>query len=210
MTKCFIFILCAGLLFMGLSSCEQGKNQLENALNKGASNRIQLEKVLSHYSIHIQDSLHLKAARFLIKNMPGHLTYSNPFIENYINTMDSVYPTMSNIVKRVVYNIPLRELLPELEKVGRVEDLKMIKSEFLIQHIDNAIEMWMRCPWLRSFTFEDFCEYVLPYRIAKEPLLEKDSTLYNWKQLVRLLKNIFVESNAVKDVCIVKIKGGTI
>ncbi len=187
MTKPFIFILCIGIFFASLFSCEQNETQLENALNKGASNRIQLEKVLSHYSIHIQDSLHLKAARFLIKNMPGHLTYSNPFIENYINTMDSVYPTMSNIVKRVVYNIPLRELMLELEKLGRVEDVKIIKSEFLIQHIDNAIEMWTCCPWLRSFTFEDFCEYVLPYRMAKEPLLESDSTLYWWKQLVEVL-----------------------
>ncbi len=188
MTKSFVFILCTSMFFITLLSCGRSKNALKDVLSESGSNRIQLETVLSHYSRTPQDSLHLKAACFLIRNMPGHLTYSNLFVKNYMDEMDSIYPDMSNIVKRVIYNIPFRNTLLEKSKKNRyIEDIKIIKSEYLIQHIDNAIDMWKRCPWLRSFTFEDFCEYVLPYRIAKEPLLENDSTLYWWQQLVAVM-----------------------
>lgn len=187
MSKHFIPMCCLCMSFLCLFSCKKKGNALEDALAVSGSNRVQLETIFSYYSVHLQDSSHLKAAQFLIRNMPGHSAYSSPFIESYFHTMDSVYPEMSNVVKRAVYNIPLRQLVLESEEIKRIEDIKTVKSEYLIQHINNAIEMWNRCPWLRSFTFEDFCEYVLPYRIAKEPLLENDSTLYNWKQLVRLL-----------------------
>lgn len=187
MSKHFISVCCLYMSFLCLFSCKEKEDALEEALAVSGSNRTQLKTVLSYYSSHLQDSLHLKAAQFLIRNMPGHSTYSGLFVRNYFHTMDSVYPEMSNVVKRAVYNIPLRQQSLESESIKRIEDIKTVKSEYLTQHINNAIEMWNGCPWLRSFTFEDFCEYVLPYRIAKEPLLENDSTLYGWKYLAGVL-----------------------
>ena len=45
---------------------------LEQALELAGSNRCELEKVLEHYA---DDSLKLEAAKFLIRNMPGHYSY---------------------------------------------------------------------------------------------------------------------------------------
>lgn len=47
---------------------------LEQALEAAGENRAELEKVIAHYSQSPEDSLSLKAALFLIENMPGHYT----------------------------------------------------------------------------------------------------------------------------------------
>ena len=47
------------------------------------NNRPELEKVLEHYKENDADSLKLKAARFLIMNMPGHRSYTGKDIEEY-------------------------------------------------------------------------------------------------------------------------------
>lgn len=46
--------------------------QLEQALSLAGSNRPELEKVIRYYQTEHPDELKLKAARFLIANMPGH------------------------------------------------------------------------------------------------------------------------------------------
>ena len=60
------------MLFSILTSCIQQESQLEQAISQSGDNHIELEKVLLHYSVNQSDSLKLKAAKFLIENMPGH------------------------------------------------------------------------------------------------------------------------------------------
>ena len=57
-----------------LSACSSQDNRLEYALRFAESNRTELEKVLDHYST---DPEKLKAARFLIENMPYHYGYES-------------------------------------------------------------------------------------------------------------------------------------
>ena len=70
-------------------SCTNANKKLEIALKQSGSNRIELEKVISYYTKEKKDSLHLKAALFLIENMPGHYTPSNSFMTRYIYEIDS-------------------------------------------------------------------------------------------------------------------------
>ncbi len=169
-----------GLVLM--ISCSTSGTKLETALEQSGANRKEMEKVLRHFSGNTSDSLQLRAAEFLIANMPGHYSLESSRLIRYREAMDSLYPAMSNIVKRVVYTIPLREhLFNDQTKI--IGDIETVRSEYLIRHIDNAIQMWNSCSWLRAFTFEDFCEYLLPYRITNEPLLENDSTSYLWKSV---------------------------
>ena len=64
----FILLL---LLCIILPSCKKREEDimLEQALQFAGKNRVELEKVLTHYA---NDSLKLEAAKFLIRNMPGH------------------------------------------------------------------------------------------------------------------------------------------
>lgn len=150
---------------------------MEESLKESGKNRPELEKVLAHYA---NDSLKLQAAYFLISNMPGHHSWDSPQLSAYRNKMDSIYPEASSVTKRVVYSIPWHNDF-SMEARQRVEDIQVIKGDFLIKHIDNAIAMWKTCPWLKELPFEDFCEYLLPYRVGDEPLTSMDETHFWWK-----------------------------
>lgn len=172
-----VFILSIVLF---LFSC-QYPQPVRKALMQSGKNKAELEKVLRHYSLKKEDSMHLKAAEFLIAGMPEHFSFKSKALSDYITETDSIYPNMSNIIKRVVYQIPIHEYTFFGTKIL---DIEVMKSDFLIAHIDNSIKMWKLCPWLKDITFEDFCEYLLPYRFAQEPLLmDIDSTAFWWKEM---------------------------
>ena len=52
----------------------------------------------------------------------------------------------------------------------KVYDAQVISADFLINHIDHVFRVWDSRPWLRHYSFDEFCRYVLPYRLADEPL----------------------------------------
>ena len=60
------------LSFLLVSASCNGHSELDKALRLSGDNRIELEKVIRHFSQDTSDSLKLKAALFLIENMPGH------------------------------------------------------------------------------------------------------------------------------------------
>ena len=46
-------------------------------------------------------------------------------------------------------------------------DVQTLSADYLIQNIDEAFAVWNR-PWNRHLTFEEFCEWILPYRVGTE------------------------------------------
>ena len=52
----------------------------------------------------------------------------------------------------------------------RKKDIEVVDSAFLVEHIEWAFKVWKEQPWGGNVTFDDFCEYILPYRIGDEPL----------------------------------------
>lgn len=56
-------------------SCAKHSSNLTNSLELAGDNRVELEKVLSHYSKDKKDSLKYKAAVFLIENMPDNYSF---------------------------------------------------------------------------------------------------------------------------------------
>jgi len=160
-----IISFCLCLL---LPSC--GDNALEQALRQSGANRPQLEQVLRHYSNHDSLRFHLQAARFLIRHMPGHQSMEGGCLPELCEGLDSLHPEMSLPVRRVVLTIPQR--MPRYaEEMTPAEDISRISADFLIAHIDSVMLARRLCPWLSRITFEEFCEYVLPYRFSEEPLM---------------------------------------
>ena len=64
-------ILLFGFLFFSSGCSHKKDSPLEEVLKLAGSNRHELERVIKHYSKDPEDSLKLKAAEFLILNMPG-------------------------------------------------------------------------------------------------------------------------------------------
>ncbi len=160
------------LIFIGLvSSCTAGKpdnSLLEQALQASGGNRGELEKVLEHFSEDPADSLKLKAAQFLIEYMPGHWGVDSASISGHIAHVDSL-PGLPYAFRRLLLDVPARypDSFPQAK---RVEDIQIVKAQDLIGHVEWAFQMKDSCPWLDNIGFEAFCEGILPYRIAHEPL----------------------------------------
>ena len=159
----FIITLFLPLLF----SCHRESNSgnLERALELAGENRIELEKVLEHYGKDPADSLKLKAAGFLIENMDTYFFITSPELEAYYNTLDSIF-TLNNWDD---YISEEQEILlsqmngPNSNKFKIIPDLQYVSAEFLIDNIDRAFEAW-KSPFAKELSFEDFCEYLLPYK----------------------------------------------
>ncbi len=62
----------------------------ESALEQVGSNRKELGKVIEHYKGKPEDSLKLKAACFLIENMPGHFSNDTTNLYKYRPVIEKI------------------------------------------------------------------------------------------------------------------------
>lgn len=151
------------LLVLTLAACQSEKDRrLEYALEFAGDNCVELEKVLEHYRT---DPEKLEAARFLIRNMPGWYSYEG-------NELDSIHHLLVGVCEG--RSISKREKNKwnriSFDSLSKIYDAQVITAEYLIDNIDLAFEVWRKYPWNRNLPFDDFCELILPYRIADEPL----------------------------------------
>lgn len=157
-----LLLLCTSFV---LSSCDKAMNPLESALQLAGANRMELEKVLQHYSTTPDDSLKYRSAVYLIENMPEHYSYSNATLLNrYYDQIDSVLQIYPN--DSAAQTIVLIDLLNQMsvENLLPVFDNKIISSAYLIKNIDQAMNLWMKGEWASHLNFDEFCEYLLPYK----------------------------------------------
>lgn len=168
MLKCKT-INCLVLIYLSYFSACSNNFLLEQALTSAGSNRAELEKVLDHYK---HDSLKYRAACFLIENMPGKygIEAENPddaykcFLKN-IPEKDSINWKLDSCHVGHLLDSVATIAVPRMRKV---EDIKKITSSLLIENIDYAFKAWEESGY--SYDFDDFCHYILPYRIGHEPL----------------------------------------
>ena len=99
--------------------------------------------------------------------MPGHGWYEGDESIRYRRWVDSLYCGIRDDQREMLYQAPLSKPFIVKELV-RKEDLKCLKADFLIRHIERSFRAWQHLPWLSDLPFGDFCEYVLPYRCADE------------------------------------------
>lgn len=177
-------IFCLQLLFFSLISCNNKHNALKYALHKAGNNKQELEKVLDFYKSNPADSLKYKAAVFLIENMPDH-----SFVKS-INGFQSVFDSIQNYPKDPKRRDVFEKLLDSVSQKINIEvsneilDIEYISSDFLINNIELAFKAWYRIPKNKRASFDDFCNYILPYRNSDEPLekntREKLAKKYAW------------------------------
>ena len=65
------------------------------------------------------------------------------------------------------------------EKEIITPDLFAIRTDFLIENIDLAFEVWKKYPWCSHLTEQEFCRLILPYRMKNEPLEDWRSFYYH-------------------------------
>jgi len=168
----FIFLSSLVLLFAsGCGSLSGYPSDVDEALKAAGDNRAELETVLAHYKAG-GDSLKFQAACFLIGNMEGHCYVTYMFVDTAgeevtLNALEfDDYDSLLAACSRIEQE--RGEL--DYERNTRVDDLETIRADFLIDQIDLAFRAWREKPWAEKVSFENFCEYILPYRGSNEPL----------------------------------------
>lgn len=153
------------IVFILATACK--KSNLEIALEFAGDNRTELEKVLSHYGRNAEDSLKLKAAQYLIENMPGHVYFDDSNTNGYFAKIDSLYPDEPFYIKHTLYDLPSFVLSGGN---NMKQDIHYIKADYLIRHIDYSFDLWLSSPWAVDVPFDTFRDHILPYRVGYEPL----------------------------------------
>ncbi len=144
---------------------------VSQVLNEAGSNRKELVKVIRHYE-KSGDKEKLKAAYFLIGNMGD---------KSYVHF--SVVDSSGKNVHFNVLNYPnYKAMVAAWDSIEAVRgpihnqrdsvayDKKVMTADFLISNIDLAFKAWRQFPWAHHIGFDQFCEYILPYRGSNEPL----------------------------------------
>ena len=160
-------------------SCDkkQANEYLEYALRAAGNNRSELEAVLEHYK---DDPEKLAAARFLIENMPGHESFQDEEIDQYYNLALKVLQSDLKPVEQRDSLLHVSDDKFSLLKYRTVPDVRIMKADYLIHSIDYAYSQWKDNPWSSHICFEDFCQWILPYKAVElQPLDYWRDTLYN-------------------------------
>lgn len=170
------------LLFIPLVLHAQYPVTVETVLKKAGANRVELEKALD-YSLKTGDSLKIKAMQFLITNMDIHSS-SNYYWEDstgkkiVYNELDfSDFEQARLNLEKIKEKNPEMKVKPVIHK-----DVETLTADYLIQNLEKAFSAW-RTSEIKTTSFADFCEYILPYRISVEPVQnwrDEYANKYKW------------------------------
>lgn len=199
------------VILFALTACAPLPQGVEESLQIAGSNKWELRKVLRHYRKQEADSLKYKAALFLVDNMKWHgneaeIKFPDPVIPGLVERADTFYySVMGDVPNSAINKKQIKDSIaafgkkfqeeikqmtvqpPYNEKIP-FDDLKNIDAAFLISHIDNAFERWEKSPFAQHLTFDEFCEYLLPYRgLSTNSLTPNGADIYKLvgKQLDR-------------------------
>lgn len=155
------------LILLSSVSCRHNAPTLEQALQQAGENRAELEKVLDHYRQNPADSQKYRAAEYLIRYMPFHTSVGGAY-EAYYDIVDSLLslPDRTEAMKQI--ERVSDSLKPQ---VCTQRDIQVVSADYLIRNIEAAFEDWKHTGWAGHLNFDQFCEYLLPYKcIDTQPL----------------------------------------
>jgi len=158
------------------------------------------QAVYKHYSAK-SDSLKRKAADYLFKFMQYHYFKSSNIQEDFqketfeaLNKGTISYYDIDSSVDEVYakYNkIFFADTISEAyHQYWKQMDGDVLSADYIINNIDKAFESWNNDSWSKHLSFQQFCEYILPYRIGNEKAEEWRDNLRKeyMPQLSMLLK----------------------
>jgi len=165
-------------------------------------NRSELEAVVQHFKDE-GNVMKEEAAYFLIGNMKDHGYATYKLVDSSgthvdFNVLD--YEDYEDLLNGWD-NIEHKTGKIHFERDTMIRDYESIQSEYLIKNIDQAFEAWEENLWTQHLTFDQFCEYVLPYRSSNEPL--EDWRTYFMEELAWVKDSLKDPSDPVEAACFV-------
>lgn len=164
----FISILI--ILSVFFVSCNE---QLKVSLKVAGYNNEELVRVLEYFKDD-PNPLKYSAAKFLVENMPYHMSFDGGYVEFY----EQAYITMSKSPREFrdsVFKAETKGLRDN--KFIKNSDIKRIKADYLIKAINDACDIWAKVNWNKDYDESLFFNYVLPYRLFEEPFSDWHTTI---------------------------------
>lgn len=174
-----IYALFAMFLLVAFSGCSEEQKHLRTAMNAAGKNKPELEAVLKHYKEIDPNPEKLAAAKFLIGNMMAHFSYRTDTIKSYYELALKVFNSSLSVdqqrdsLRRVSLN-KYNKLTTSI-----ISDCRIIKSDYLIHNIDHAYYQWKNRPWSKQLSFDEFCEWVLPYKATEKQEFDEWRTVFS-------------------------------
>ncbi|MCB0805547.1 MAG: transglutaminase domain-containing protein [Bacteroidales bacterium] len=175
---------------------------VKNVLDLAGNNKAELEKVIHHFKDN-GEVIKEEAAYFLIGNMKNHGYLDYKLVDSAGNKVDF------NVLDYEDYehlldgwdNIEDNRGKIHFEKDTFYFDYNEISAEYLIKNIDLAYQAWDENPWAQHLAFEQFCEYVLPYRSSNEPI--ESWREYFMEELAWVKDSVKDPSDPIEAACFV-------
>lgn len=156
------------LAILLMVSCTKENIYVHFALMSAGSNRQELKSVLRHYRKVDRDPEKLSAAKYLIANMSAHYSYRDTAAVNeYYNTALKILgtgsgPDWQRDTLRSIGDMRYAGLSQDI-----IPDVEVITADFLKYSIDRAFRDWRTQPWSGHLTFEEFRDWILPYKVRE-------------------------------------------
>ena len=154
-----VLMLTVVISIVLLAGCRDGGNgsdsRIDIALRLVGDNRAELEKVLDHYR---DDSEKLRAARFLIANMPGHYSYSDTaLLTRYYDRVDSALSRLTGAKRQIIADT-INSIAGNMgiAHAQTIQDVQIITADYLIKNIDDAFDQWKNGNWARPLNYDQF------------------------------------------------------
>ncbi len=164
-------VILGAIFVIGCGTGDPYPPEVTETLDAAGDNRSELETVLRHYT-EVGDSLKLQAAYFLIGNMRGH-SYATYGLEDTVGARINFsvldYPDYQTLLSSFD-SLEAEHGTLDFQRLDIIEDCEVITADFLISQIEYAFRAWRERPWASGLSFDDFRDYVLPYRGSNEPL----------------------------------------
>lgn len=169
----YTFFILTFIMFAACTSCTSigTDSHLREALDMAGDNRSELEKVLEHYK---GEPLKYEAAKFLISNMPGHYSIADTVtLKAYSEEVDSILDCIIGMEHNAIRDsINACAVRYDIANIRKAFDIKIMTSGYLIRNIDDAFEQWKCGNWAQHLDFDEFCEYLLPYKVDEGDILD--------------------------------------
>lgn len=160
-------------LLIVFNACTEDSRHLHYAMKYAGDNKSELKSVLRHYCTIDPDPEKLRAAKYLISNMPAHYSYSDTAaINSYYRTALSILGTgpSPDWQRDTLRTISDRDYAGVTNKV--VSDVQVMTADYLIYSIDHAFTQWKTKPWAKHLTYDEFCDWLLPYKVTEMQSLD--------------------------------------
>jgi hypothetical protein len=162
-------IIITGLtVFILTAACNSVPGKITDTITRSV-NKSELEKVIKHYR-QAGDNRKLKALYFLLENIDYHQHMEGTGIDNYNKIFGELAKTPESrkeCLEVIFDSLTAANNGNNWGAFTTIRDFNSIHASHLISHIDAAFAAWER-PWAKHLSFEEFKEYILPYKVLEE------------------------------------------